>query len=70
LIFTSHNANLVVNGDAELVVHCDYRVRGEQSRGEIKQQGAIDLPAIREAIVRVMDGGEKAFKLRAVKYGF
>jgi type III restriction enzyme len=70
LIFTSHNANLVVNGDAELVVHCDYRVRGEQSRGEIKGQGAIDLPAIREAIVRVMDGGEKAFRLRADKYGF
>jgi type III restriction enzyme len=70
LVFTSHNANLVVNGDAELVVHCDYRVRGEQSRGQIKNQGAIDLPTIREAIVRVMDGGEKAFKLRADKYGF
>jgi chromosome segregation protein len=25
LIFTSHNANLVVNGDAELVAWCDYR---------------------------------------------
>lgn len=70
LIFTSHNANLVVNGDAELVVQCDYRVRGEQSRGEIKGQGAIDLPEIREAITRVMEGGEKAFKLRADKYGF
>lgn len=70
LIFTSHNANLVVNGDAELVVQCDYRVRGEQSRGEIKGQGAIDLPAIREAITKVMEGGEKAFKLRADKYGF
>lgn len=70
LIFASHNANLVVNGDAELVVHCDYRVRGEQSRGEIKTQGAIDLPSLRKAIVDVMDGGEKAFKLRADKYGF
>ncbi len=70
LFFSSHNANLVVNGDAELVVHCDYRVRGEQSRGEIKDQGAIDSPEIRRSIVRVMDGGEKAFKLRADKYGF
>jgi chromosome segregation protein len=70
LIFTSHNANLVVNGDAELVIHCDYRVQGEQSRGQIAGQGAIDLPTIREAIVRVMDGGEKAFRLRADKYGF
>jgi len=70
LIFSSHNANLVVNGDAELVIHCDYRVRGEQSRGEVKSQGAIDVTEIREAITRVMEGGEKAFKLRANKYGF
>lgn len=70
LVFASHNANLVVNGDAELVVHCDYRVRGEQSLGEVAGQGAIDLPAIREAITRVMEGGEKAFKLRKEKYGF
>lgn len=70
LIFASHNANLVVNGDAELVVHCDYRVRGEQSLGEVAGQGAIDLPAIREAITRVMEGGERAFKLRKEKYGF
>ena len=70
LIFASHNANLVVNGDAELVVHCDYRVRGEQSRGEVKSQGAIDMLEIREAVTRVMEGGEKAFKLRANKYGF
>jgi chromosome segregation protein len=70
LIFSSHNANLVVNGDAELVVHCDYRVRGEQSRGEIRDLGAIDMPGIRYAITRVMEGGERAFKLRADKYGF
>lgn len=70
LIFSSHNANVVVNGDAELVVHCDYKVRGEQSRGEIKSQGAIDLADIRDAITRVMEGGEKAFKLRKEKYGF
>lgn len=70
LVFASHNANLVVNGDAELVVHCDYRVRGEQSLGEVTAQGAIDRPAIREAVTRVMEGGEKAFKLRKDKYGF
>jgi len=30
IIFASHNANLVVNGDAELVVWCDYRTTGDQ----------------------------------------
>lgn len=70
VIFSSHNANLVVNGDAELVVVCDYRTAGDQSGGKIKVEGAIDIPAVREEITRVMEGGEKAFRLRKDKYGF
>jgi type III restriction enzyme len=70
LIFASHNANLVVNGDAELVVSCDYRTAGDHSGGKIKCQGAIDVEEIRTEITRVMEGGELAFKLRRDKYGF
>jgi len=70
LIFTSHNANIVVNGDAELVVCCGYKVTGDQSKGEIKNQGAIDIKEIREEIIEVMEGGEAAFKLRQEKFGF
>lgn len=70
LIFTSHNANLVVNGDAELVVCCDYRESGNQTRGVIKAEGAIDFKNVREEITSVMEGGEKAFRLRKDKYGF
>ena len=70
LIFTSHNANIVVNGDAELVACCDYRISGDQSNGEIKHVGAIDISDIRNDITTVMEGGEKAFKLRKEKYGF
>lgn len=70
LIFASHNANLVVNGDAELVAWCDYRTAGDQSRGTIAGEGAIDVPAVRDAIQRIMEGGEAAFNLRKEKYGF
>ncbi len=70
LIFSSHNANLVVNGDAELLVCCDYRVAGEQSSGEIKYEGAIDMKDIRDEITSVMEGGREAFNLRKQKYGF
>jgi len=70
LLFASHNANLVVNGDAELVAACDYRSAGDQSGGKISLEGAIDMPSIRDEITRVMEGGEKAFKLRKAKYGF
>jgi type III restriction enzyme len=70
LIFSSHNANLVVNGDAELVVCCDYRKAGDQSRGMIKVQGAIDVNDVRAEIASVMEGGREAFTLRKDKYGF
>ena len=70
LIFASHNANLVVNGDAELVVACDYRTVGDQSGGKICLEGTIDVPMVREEITRVMEGGEKAFRLRKERYGF
>jgi chromosome segregation protein len=70
LVFTSHNANLVVNGDAELVVCFDYRDSGSQTRGIIKAAGAIDSRSVKQEITAVMEGGEKAFKLRKDKYGF
>lgn len=70
LIFSSHNANIVVNGDSELVICCDYRVTGEQSGGQIKYQGAIDMEDVRNEITNVMEGGREAFGLRKQKYGF
>lgn len=70
LIFASHNANLVVNGDAELVAWCDYRAPSDQARGLIAGEGAIDMPEVCDAIKKIMEGGEAAFKLRKEKYGF
>lgn len=70
LIFSSHNANLVVNGDADLVLVCAYVNAGDQSAGHIKEQGAIDVASVRNQITSVMEGGEKAFRLRKEKYGF
>jgi len=70
MIFASHNANLVVNGDAELVAWCGYRTAGDQSRGTIAGEGAIDMPNARDAIKAIMEGGEAAFNLRKEKYGF
>lgn len=70
IIFSSHNANIVVNGDADLVVCCDYRTAGDQSGGQIKARGAIDMDPIRNEITTVMEGGKEAFRLRKEKYGF
>lgn len=62
LIFATHNANLVVNGDAELVANL--------AAGAISEIGAIDLPAVRDAITQTMEGGKNAFELRRLKYNF
>jgi chromosome segregation protein len=70
VIFSSHNANLVVNGDAELIICCDYRTTATESGGQIKLTGAIDMPEINREIAEVMEGGVEAFKLRYQKYGF
>jgi chromosome segregation protein len=70
LIFSSHNANLVVNGDAELVVCCANRVMGDQSGGMVAKLGAIDVEDVRTEITSVMEGGREAFSLRKQKYGF
>lgn len=70
IIFASHNANLVVNGDADLVLVCAYARAGDQSAGQIKVKGAIDRKAVRDQITAVMEGGETAFRLRKEKYGF
>lgn len=70
LILASHSANFVVNGDAELVVCCDYTKAGDQTRGAIKMSGAIDKKEIKDEITLVTEGGRQAFKLRMDKYGF
>lgn len=70
IIFASHNANLVVNGDADLVVCCDYATDESQVKGKIESIGAIDIAKTKASIKRVMEGGEQAFELRKQKYGF
>lgn len=70
IIFSSHNANIVVNGDADLVICCDYRTAGDHSGGKIKCQGAIDVEEMNKEITMVMEGGKEAFRLRKEKYGF
>ncbi len=66
IIVATHNANIVVNGDADIVI----QLEATASRGRIAIAGAIEEPAVRDAIVRTVDGGDKAFRLRRLKYGF
>lgn len=65
LIVVTHNPNIVVNGDAELVLALD--VRSGQTR--IAQRGGLQEQAVRDEICRVMEGGREAFELRYRRIG-
>ena len=66
VIVATHNPNVVVNGDADMVIQLEATAK----HGRVACSGAIEDPAVRDAIVRTVDGGEEAFRLRRHKYGF
>ena len=66
IIVATHNANIVVNGDADQVIQLD----ATANRGRVVHSGAIEEPSVRDSIVRTVDGGDDAFRLRRLKYGF
>jgi type III restriction enzyme len=70
IIFSTHNPNLVVIGDGELVIHCAYRQPVQGARVEVANQGAIDNKNVCEILKSIMEGGAEAFMLRKQKYGF
>ena len=64
IIIATHNANLVVNTDAEQVIIA------EIENGMIKYRiGPLEDKDICESIKGLLEGGEKAFKKREEKYG-
>jgi len=71
-IFATHNANIPVLGDAELIAALS--ASGEAGRGhaEIPREceGSIDATKVRELVEEILEGGREAFEMRRLKYGF
>jgi len=71
-IFATHNANIPVLGDAELIV--GLTASGEAGQGKAKlpskYMGSIDTLLVRELVEEVLEGGKDAFEMRRRKYGF
>ena len=67
IAFTSHNANLVVLTDCELITMFE----GMGSTGRIEARGFLcnSSSTITRKVVEILDGGERALKLRYQKYG-
>ena len=60
LIIVTHNPNIVVNGDSELIIALESR-RGQTNA---RSTGGLQEPDVRSDICRIMEGGEKAFEKR------
>ena len=66
LILATHNANLPVNADAELI----YAFEAHDGRGRRRAAGGLDRGDTTQAVLDIMEGSEKAFKQRSEKYHF
>lgn len=67
-VIATHNANIPVLGDAELIQVLNAE-RG-QLLPEQCEHGSIDDEELRVPVERILEGGREAFMLRKAKYGF
>lgn len=71
-LFSTHNANIPVLGDAELIL--GLTAMGEASEGNaqiaVEHMGSIDSQPIQELVKNLLEGGVDAFEKRRLKYGF
>ena len=71
-VFSTHNANIPVLGDAELIVGLSTRVQDGSVQGFVQKRhmGSIDMQPVREMVEEILEGGKTAFEMRRQKYGF
>ncbi len=66
IIVVTHNANIAVLGDAELIVP----LRGASERSVVRDRGSIDNDATKELVCTILEGSKKAFMRRQEVYGY
>ena len=84
IILVTHNANLVVNCDAEQVIVANFDLEGQTQTSKIdyvsgslefrkpedpKQPSVLLKQGIREHVCEILEGGNEAFQRREDKYG-
>lgn len=71
-VFSTHNANIPVLGDAELILGLSAAGDGADGQAEVKpgHAGSIDAPGVRGIVEEILEGGREAFETRRRKYGF
>ena len=65
VIVVTHNANIAVLGDAELIV----ALKATAEKGTVVTRGSIDHPETCEVACNILEGSREAFDRRAAIYG-
>ena len=65
IVVVTHNPNVVVNGDAEMLHALDFR----NGQCVVTQRGSLQESAMREEVCRIMEGGREAFERRYRRLG-
>ena len=65
-IFATHNANIPVFGDSELIIV----MNEEDGQGGTSEDflGSIDAEIVKQSVIRTLEGGDNAFRMRRLKY--
>lgn len=71
-VFSTHNANIPVLGDAELIIGLSTGIQNDAVTGRVSERhmGSIDMQPVREMVEEILEGGRTAFEMRREKYGF
>ena len=70
-LFSTHNANIPVLGDAELILGLTASGAAEgYAKIDPDHVGSIDSATVRKLVEELLEGGEDAFERRRRKYGF
>ena len=71
-LFSTHNANIPVLGDAELILGLSASGDADAGGATVapEHMGSIDARPVRELVEELLEGGEDAFERRRRKYGF
>ena len=65
VIVATHNANIAILGDAELIVP----LRSWGDRGSVVDRGSVDALETRKRACMILEGGEQAYRRRGEMYG-
>jgi ABC-type branched-subunit amino acid transport system ATPase component len=66
VIVVTHNANIAVLGDSELL----FPMKRNGDNGQIFDRGSVDRVETKQAVQEILEGGELAFRRRKEIYGY